>query len=248
MSLWRLKAPPRVRMSGSVTAAGTVVASAAAPSVLGSALVAQKEGEGTASFSATLGVGTANATLLSWVGIRTAIFAGPVTGNNGNTHTQEFSQAFPAPFTTYTIRGYRCINAAGTSNHSVSGTKSSGTAEEVTIGLVALSGGSIVDSDISQQDNLGAGHTFTSGSVTVTGNARLICIASGDGDVSATAPTQTWPGDWTVLQSVAYNSTEAPSGHVPLYIATKEVSTGTHSVNIQVTIDDGLIIGLYAVQ
>lgn len=236
-------------MSGSASLAGdTQYLGTSAPTVLGSALTAQKEGEGTSSFSATLGVGTASATLLSWVGIRAAIYTGPVTGNNGNTHTQEFSQAYPSPFTSYSLRGYRCISAAGTSNHSVSGTKSSGNTEEVTIGLIALSGGSIVDSDISQQDNAGAGHTFTSGSVTVTGAARLICVASGDGDVNATAPTQTWPGSWTVLQSVAYNSSQAPNGHVPLYIATREVSTGTHTVDIQVAIDEGLIIALYAVQ
>lgn len=227
---------------------GPPAAASAAPTVLDSDLVAQKEGEGTAGFSSTVAVGTAGATLLSWVGIRTAIYAGPVTGNNGNTHTQEFSQAYPSPFTTYSLRGYRCIAAAGTSNHSVSGTKSAGNSEEVTIALLALSGGSIVDSDISQQDNAGAGHTFTSGSVTVTGNALLVAVASGDGNVNATAPTQTWPGTWTVRESVAFGSGDAPNGHVPLYVATRSVSAGTYTVDVQVAIDEGLIIALYAVQ
>jgi hypothetical protein len=221
---------------------------AVAPTVIGSALTAQKETEGTNGFSATAGVGTAGATLLSWVGIKTALFSGPVTGNNGNTHTQQFSQAYPTPFTMYSLKGFRCVNAAGTSNHSVSGTKSSGDAEEVTIALLALSGGSIVDSSITQQDNAGAGHTFTSGSVTVSGNALLVAVASGDGDVNATTPTQTWPGTWTVHQSVAYNSAQAPNGHIPLYVATRSVAAGTYTVDVQVTIDEGLIMALYAVQ
>ena len=227
---------------------GPPAAAVAAPTVLDSALTAQKEGEGTAGFSSTVGVGTAGATLLSWVGIRTAIYAGPVTGNNSNTHTQQFSQAYPSPFTTYSLRGFRCYSAAGTSNHSVSGTKSAGNSEEVTIALLALSGGTIVDEDVSQQDNAGAGHTFTSGSVTVSGNALLVAVASGDGNVNATAPTQTWPGSWTVRQSVAFGSGDAPNGHVPLYVATRSVTAGTYTVDVQVTIDEGLIIGLYAVQ
>lgn len=227
---------------------GPPAAAVAAPTVLDSALTAQKEGEGTAGFSAAVGVGTAGATLLSWVGIRTAIYAGPVTGNNSNTHTQHFSQAYPSPFTTYSLRGFRCYSAAGTSNHSVSGTKSAGNSEEVTIALLALSGGTIVDEDVSQQDNAGAGHTFTSGSVTVSGNALLVAVASGDGNVNATAPTQTWPGAWTVRQSVAFGSGDAPNGHVPLYVATRAVTAGTHTVDVQVTIDEGLIIALYAVQ
>lgn len=218
------------------------------PQVLGSNLVCQKETEGTADFSATVATGQAGATLLSWVGIRTALFAGPVTGNNGNSHTQQFSQAYGNGFTDYSLKGFRSYAAAGSSNHSVSGTKSSSTAEEVTVALLALSGGTIVDSNVSQQVAAGAGHTFTSGSVTTSGPALLVAAASGDGNVNATAPTQTWPGDWTVRESVAFGSGDAPNGHVPLYIATKEVGAGTHTVDVQVTINEGITIALYAVQ
>jgi hypothetical protein len=219
-----------------------------APSFLASNLVAQKETEGAAGFSATVTIGTAGATLLSWVGIRTALFDGPVTGNNGNTHTQQFSQPYGNGFTDYTVRGYYCTNAAGTSNHSVSGTKSSSTAEEVTIALVALSSGTIVSNSVTQQVSAGAGHIFTSGSVTTTSAAMLVAMASGDGNVNATAPTQTWPGDWIVRESVAYGSADAPNGHVPMYIATKSVGVGSHTVDVQVTINEGVTISIYAVQ
>lgn len=218
------------------------------PSFLSSALTAQKESEGTTAFSATAAVGTANTTILSWLGLRTAIFTGPVTGNNGNTHTEQFSQAFPTPFTTYSIRGYRCYSAAGTANHSVSGNKSAGATEETTIGMVVLSGGTIVSSSITQQDNAGAGHTFTSGDVTATAPALLVAMCSGDGDVNATAPAQTWEAGWTVRESVAFNSAQAPNGHVPMYIATKSVGAGTYNVQVQVAIDEGLIMAIYAVQ
>jgi hypothetical protein len=77
----------------------------------------------------------------------------------------------------------------------------------------------------------------------------LIAVCSGDGNVNAVAPTQTWPGDWTVLDSVAFNSTDAPNGHVPLYVATKEVSgAGTYTVDVQVTIDEGVTLAIFAVQ
>lgn len=221
-----------------------------APAVIQSALSAQKEGEGTTSFSATLASdATAGRTLLSFVGLRTSIFTGPVTGNNGNTHTQQDSQAFPAPYTTYSMRSYRAYGVSGGSAHSVSGSKSSGATEEVTTALIALDGGSIVDSGVALSAAAGAGATHTSPTVTTTGPALLVCIASGTGDVNATAPAQTWPGNWTVRQSVAYSSAQAPNGHVPLYLATREVSSaGDYSVDVQVTINEGLLFMIYAVQ
>lgn len=233
------------RFGGGANVAATA---ATAPSVLGSNLVVQKETEGTSPYSATVAVGTANATLLSWVGVRTALFAGPVTGNNGNTHTQQFSQAYGNGFTNYSLKGFYCYSASGSSNHSVSGTKSSSTAEEATIGLLALSHGSIVSSNVTQQVAAGAGNTFTSGSVTATAPALLVAVASGDGNVNATAPTQTWPGTWTVLEGVAYGSGVAPNGHVPLYVAVRAVSAGTYTVDVQVTINEGLTLAIYAVQ
>lgn len=228
------------------------VVGAGAPSFIGSNLECQKETEGTTGFQATVANGAAGLTLLSWVGVRTALFTGPVSGNNANSHTQQFSQAYGNGFTNYSLRGYRCYNALGSSNHQVSGSKSSSSAEEVTTAIVALSGGTIVDSNISQQVAAGAGHTFNSGNVTCTGPAILVAVASGDGNVSPTAPTQTWPGDWTVRESVAFNNAAspagAPNGHVPLYVATKVVTAGTYSVDVQMAINEGVTIALYAVQ
>lgn len=219
-----------------------------APSVLASALTAQKQTEGTATYTATPASAAAGATVLSWVGVRTALFTGPVTGNNGNTHTQVFSRAYGNGFTDYSLRGYRCYSAAGGSNHSVTGSKSSATDEEATIAALVLSHGSIIAQQVTQQAAAGAGHTFNSGDVVTTGPALLVAAASGDGNVNATAPTQTWPGDWTVLQSVAFGSAAAPNGHIPLYIAVKTVDAGTHSVNVQMAINEGVTIALYAVQ
>lgn len=224
--------------------------SLSAPTVIDSALTAQKEGEGTSSYSAALtSDGTAGRTLLSWVGVRTSLFAGPVTGNNGNTHTEQFSQAFPSPFTQYSLRGYRAYSVAGGSAHAVTGSKSSGTTEEATIALLALSGGTITQAPSPVlRAAAGAGATHTSPEVTVSGNALLVAVACGDGDVNATAPAQTWPGTWTVHKSVAYNSTQAPNGHIPLYLATRSVGPGTYSVGVQVAINEGLLMAIYAVQ
>lgn len=224
----------------------------AAPTVLDSALTAQKETEGTANYTATTASSSGSgATLLSWVGVRTALFSGPPTGNNGNSHTQQFSQAYGNGFTDYSLRGYYSYAVSGGSAHAVTGSKSSSTAEEATIALLSLSGGAIVSSSVVQRVANGAGATHTSGTVTTTGPALLVAVASGDGNVNATAPTQTWPtGEgWTVRQSVAFGSGDAPWGHIPLYVATREVaSAGDYTVGVQMTINEGATIALYAVQ
>jgi len=223
-------------------------AGSSGPIYLASNLAAQKETEGTNGFSATAASGQANATILSWVGIRTALFTGPVTGNNGNTHTQVFSQPYGNGFTNYSLRGYRSYSSAGSSNHSVSGTKSSSDAEEVTTAIVVLSGGAIVDQSVVSRTNAGAGATLSSGSVTLTQPGILVAVASGDGNVNATAPTQTWPGTWVVQQSVAFSSAQAPWGHVPLYVGTRVVPAGTYTLDVIMAIDEGVTIALYAVQ
>lgn len=217
--------------------------------VLSSALTAQKETEGTADYVATASVGTAGVTLLSWDAGRTAILTTPVAANNGNTYTQQFSQAYGNGFTNYTLRGNYCYTASGTANHAATGTKTSSTAEEATIAILVLSGGQIgTRSSVVQRTNAGAGATLTSGSVTMTASGLLVAVASGDGNVNATAPTQTWPAEWTVHQSVAFSSAQAPNGHVPLYVATRPVSAGSYTVGIQMTIDEGATIALYGLQ
>lgn len=224
--------------------------SASGPTVLSSALTAQKQDEGTANYVATASVGTAGVTLLSWDAGRTVILTTPVAANNGNTYTQQFSQNYGAAFTNYTLRGNYCYSASGTANHAATGTKTTSTNEEATIAILVASGGQIgTRSAVVQRDAAGAGATLTSGTVTTTAPALLVAVASGNGDVNATAPTQTWPGDWTVLQSVAFSSAQAPTGHIPLYLAVKSVTTpGTYSVDIQMTINEGAVIGLYALQ
>ena len=235
---------PRFRITSTVPTAPP------GPAYIDSALVAQKETEGTTNFSAALASdATAGRTILSFIGLRTAIFTGPPTGNNGNSYTLLDSQAFPSPYTTYSVRSYRAYSVSGGSAHSVTGSKVSGAAEEVTMAFVALDGGTVVDSGVGLSAAAGAGATHTSPTVTTTGPAMLVCMASGTGDVNATAPTQTWPGDWTVQESVAYSSAQAPNGHVPMYLATKSVSAaGNYSVNVQVTIDEGLLFMIYVIQ
>lgn len=220
-----------------------------APSVLGSGLIADNETEGANSRTLTLaGIAAAGALLLPFVALRTAIFAGPPTANNGNTYAQQVSQDYGPGFPTYSLRGYFDAAVSGGSDHTITVTKSSGDAEELTLAVLALSGGSIVSSSIVNRTANGAGATHTSGTVTTTGPARLVAVGSGSGDVNATAPTQTWPVQWTQHEAVARSSAQAPNGHVPLYLMSREVGAGTHSVDVQVTINEGIVIALYAVQ
>lgn len=221
-----------------------------APWVLASDLVADNETAGVSPRTLTLaGQSGAGVLLLSWVALRTATFTGPPTANNGNTQAQEFSQDYGPGFPTYSIRGYRTANAAGGSAHAVTVTKDTGTAEEMTFALLAVSSGSVISSSVVSRTAAGAGATLTSGNVTVSNrNALLVAVGSGTGDVNATAPTQTWPAGWTIHQSVARNSAQAPNGHVPLYLATREVAPGTHSVGVQMTINEGIVLALCVVQ
>lgn len=221
-----------------------------APSVLGSALIADNEGDGVNSRTLTLtGVAAAGALLLPFVALRTAIFAGPPTANNGNTYALEVSEDYGPGFPTYSLRGYVAAGAAGGSDHAVTVTKSGGNTEELTLACIALSGGNIVGSpSIVNRTANGAGATHTSGTVTTTGPARLVAFGSGTGDVNATAPTQTWPAEWEEHEAVARSSAQAPNGHVPGYLMSREVGAGTHSVDVQVTINEGIVISLYAVQ
>ena len=217
--------------------------------VLASGLIADNEGSGAATRVLVLpGIAGSGLTLLSWVALRTAIFAGPVVGNNGNAHVQQFSQSYSPGFPQYSLRGYRCYSASGGSDHSVTVTKNSAAAEEMTVAVVALSRGAVVSSSVVNRTATGAGATHNSGNVTTTGPALLVAVGSGSGDVNATAPTQTWPADWTVHRSVARGTAQAPNGHVPLYVATKAVSAGTYSVNVQVVINEGIVLAIYAVQ
>lgn len=222
---------------------------ATAPTVLATGLIADNEGDGVNSRTMTLtGVSSAGVLLLSWAALRTAIFAGPPTANNGNTYTQEVSQDYGPTFTAYSLRGYAEESSSGGSDHTITVAKSGGDTEELTMLGMALSGGAVVSSAVVNRVANGAGATHTSGTVTTTGPARLVAVGSGTGDVNATAPTQTWPGDWTTHQSVARGSAEAPNGHVPAYLMSKAVGAGDHSVQVQVTINEGLVISLYAVQ
>lgn len=228
---------------------------APAPTVINSALVADNELSGVNSRTLTM-TGTSSAgTMLSWVGVLTASFTGPPTANNSNTYTQQFSQNYGTDtlptedYTMYTLRGYTST-AAGGSDHTCTVTKSSGDAGELTIAMLLLSGGSIISSAVNIINRANTtGATLTTGTVTVpSGNALLVAVGSGRGDVNDVAPTQTWPGEWTVHQSVARNRATAPSGHIPLYLATRSVGPGTYSVGIQMTNDEGILYGLYAVQ
>lgn len=224
-----------------------------APAVVASSLTAQNETAGAADFSITLaGASAAGLLLLSWVAVEKVNWAGPVAGNNGDAYTLVETHDYPSPFTAYGMRFCSCAASAGGSASTQSGTKSQGTSDEVTLAGLALSGGTVVSKSAVTRAANGAGATHTSGSVTTTGRALLVSVCSGTGDVNATAPTQTWPtgeNGWTVLQSVARSSAAAPNGHVPLYLAVREVSAaGTYTVGVQTTINEGLMMLLYAVQ
>lgn len=221
----------------------------AAPVYLASALVADNEDEGVLSRTLTLaGVTSTGLTLLAWASILTANFAGPPTLNNGNELTQVFSQDYGPTYTNWSQRGYQSYDVAGGSDHATTLTKDSGTLSELTFAFAAISGGTIVSSSVVNRLANGAGAVHTSDAVTATKPALLIATGSGTGDPNATAPTQTWPTEWQVRQSVARTSSQDASGHVPFYLATRTVGAGSYTVQVQTTIDEGILLAVYAIQ
>lgn len=222
--------------------------SSPAPTVLGSELVADNEDEGVDVRTLTFaGLSAAGLTFLAWVGLLTANFTGPVAANNGNTYALELTETFAPLYTQYSLRSYSVEEGLGGSDHTATVDKDQGAIQELTFAAIALSHGTIVDSVSVNRTANGAGASHVSGDVTVSGPALLVAVASGTGDPNVTAPTQTWPVGWTIHESVARNSSQDASGHVPLYLATKAVDAGTHNVTVQTTIDEGLIIQLFAV-
>ena len=215
--------------------------------VLGTGMIADNQWDGVEVRTLTLTGVSVACLLLASVGILTASFAGPPTLNNGNTLALEYNQDFGPEFPTFSNRAYSEVSAAGGSDHAITVDKDATFAGELTLMGIALSGGAIQDSSVTSLVAGGAGHTHTSNTVTTAVPALLVSFSSGAGDVNPTNPTQTYPAGWTVHQFVARNSSEAPSGHIQTYMATKWVDAGTHSVAIQVTIDEGIIIALFAV-
>lgn len=233
----------------SVVSGGPVV-------VVGSALTAQKETEGTASVTATLSIGTAGVTLVCINALRTAIRSGP-TLNNGNTLGSALVTAAYTPnFGQYDLIIQALTAAAGTSNHAATVTKTGGTAEETTIALIALDKGSATANSV-VRNAAGAGATLTSASFTVpSGRARCIAVWSGTGDVNVTAPTATMvdSGSTTAAQwgspilSVAFGSAAAPNGHIPLFVWAADLAAGTYTWAAQPVINEGAVMATVVVQ
>lgn len=228
-----------------------------APALSGSAATAQKETEGTATVVATLGIGTAGVTLVCINAVRTAIRSGP-TLNNGNTLGSALVTATYTPdFAQYSLVIQALASALGTSNHAATLTKSSSTTEEATIALLAIASGSVAANSV-VRNAAGAGATLTSASFTVPSGGRARCIAvwSGTGNVNVTAPTATMvdSGSTTAAQwgspviAIAFNSAQAPNGHIPLYVWTADLGPGTYTWAAQPAIDEGAVMATVVVQ
>lgn len=230
---------------------------AGAPALLDQAVTAQKETEGTATAVATLGLSTAGVTLICIDAVRTAIRSGPALNNSNTLGSALVNEVYSPDFSQYSINVKALASASGGSNHAATLTKTSGTAEEATIALIAVASGSAAATSV-VRNAAGAGVTLTSASFTVAAGSRARCFAiwSGTGNVNVTAPTATIvdTGTTTAAQwgspiiAVAFGSGDAPNGHIPLRVWVADLGPGTYTWAAQPAINEGAVMATVVVQ
>lgn len=234
-------------VGGGATSGGVTSGGSAAPQLVDSRLVAQKEGQGTQTVVTTLGTGAAGLTLISIDAVLTALFPGPPSLNNGNVFGAALlTEVYTPNYPQYSLRVYRANNVMGGAPHSSTLTKSMGFSQEATKALLAFSTSSSVVQSSVVRPPAGAGALLTSAPFTITGGpARCLAIWSGSGDVNPVAPTATItaPATWGApVHSVAYGSADAPNGHIPLTLWTAVLPAGTHTWSARPAIDEGGIM------
>ncbi len=134
---------------------------------------------------------------------------------------------------------YIAQNGPGGSGHTVTFTKPGNAAGEITIPLVeARNGTRLVDYALV---NITAGNALTSGSVTVTGPALLVAVWLGDGGGLSHNAT---PNN-SFANFITYGSLP-PNSAVQMFVASREVGSGTYNVTWTETPDQGAILVLAA--
>lgn len=213
-----------------------------APTIAGAALTGQKETEGVANVVTTLDIGTAGLHLITIDAVRTAIRQTP-TLNNGNAFGAVVTeQAYGPDFPQYDIEVRADTAVAGGSNHSATMTKSSGTTEEASSALIAVSGGSIVEGTSVNRTSQSGVSTHTSASFDIGGSSTAIVLAFASGTGFSVGSTvqdlQMASGGWSditgkvnggasgVLKYV-HSGVSAPNGHVPLRGWYRTLAPGT---------------------
>lgn len=223
------------------------------PTLVASIVTAQKEGQGTQDVVTTLSVGTPGLALVSIDAVRTALFAGPPTLNNGNTFSGPIvTEAYTPGYPQYSLRVFKAAAVMGSAPHSSTMRKVNSFAEEATKALFAFSSGDVVAQSSVVRNPAGVNALLTSAPITITqGSARCLAIWSGSGDINPTAPTatNTDPSIWgTPIVSIAYSSATAPSGHIPLIVWTGELPLGTHTWAARPAINEGAIMATVCVR
>ena len=173
-------------------------------------------------------------------------FYGGYTSNNavpvdskGNVLTLLDSSYYVPYGTGFQSRAYGCLNGIGGAGHTVSFTKNSIAAGEVSLALVeAINTDTIADSAVIY---VGAGNPLVSGSVTVDRPAILIAAWFGDG--GGQEHTAVPNNGFTVVESLL---SLHPNLAVQCAFAVKAVDAGTYNVEWTETPDQGAALYLYA--
>lgn len=140
-------------------------------------------------------------------------------------------------------RLYAASGVTGASNLVVSESMATNTADEVTLSVVEVHGGSaIVNALVSETPTTGP---VTTSNIAVTGNAVLLSWWWGDG--ATTETTITPSAGWTKLHEI--NQSMSVSGEVQVALAARSVSAGTYSCTWTAAgPDQGAVVYIAAVQ
>jgi hypothetical protein len=228
--------------------------------VAASVLVGNKEGEGTAvnSITASLGVSSANLTLITIDAILTSSRSGAPTLNNGNSFgALLIDEVYSPNFNQYGLQVRALNNCLGGSNHSSVLNKSVTTNEECTRIFLAITGGSSVVATSVVRNAAGANTAMTSANYTVASgsSARVLAFTSGTGfSLDATVQTITMlESGWELLHAYEFSGVTAAAGHIPMRLWSRIRSPGTYSYQVQANnngtgFDEGAIIGTLVIQ
>lgn len=162
------------------------------------------------------------------------------TDSKGNTYTQVGTSHTYTNWLTSGTTLYRCFNATGGAGHTVSVTKTGYATDEVTLTVVEVKNGGVIQD--AQWSEVLEPSTLTSPNVTTTGPAVLVAWWYGD---DGTGPhTASANNGFTVIDSLL-----SVGSVIQCAVAVREVSAaGTYNVTWTETPDQGAQMWIVAIQ
>lgn len=202
------------------------------------------DGSGSSPITVTIDTQASGSSLLACGGFGVISNMATPTDNKSNTFTQRGSTTNYTAWPGSGIKLFADDSIAGGSSHTVSAVKNASVTQEATLAVVEVKNGGVIGTPSIVEPTSGA--TGTSGSVTTTGAAVLVCWHWGDAGVAGSRTCRPQGGSgFATLDSYELTDT----AHVQCVVAYREVSSaGTYSVTWDQSPSQRALIVLVAVQ